>query len=126
MSFTRRAVAVASQDQKALSNIRPPQKSEDLDFRVLRFVEENPDRSQREISRALGLSLGGVNYCLKALIDKGLIKIENFRTSSNKLGYLYVLTPQGIAQRAALTKAEIEAMQLYVDAGETAEEVGKQ
>ena len=86
-----------------MPNKRPPQKSEDLNFRVLRFVEEYPDRSQREISRALGLSLGGVNYCLKALIDKGLIKIENFRTSSNKLGYLYVLTPQGIAERAALT-----------------------
>lgn len=123
-----------------MSNIRRPQKSEDLNFRVLRFVEEYPDRSQREISRALGLSLGGVHYCLKALIDKGLIKIENFRTSSNKLGYLYVLTPQGIAERAALTnrflrrklaeyealKAEIEAMQLYADATGTTEETGKQ
>ena len=123
-----------------MSNIRPPQKSEDVDFRVLRFVEENPDRSQREISRALGLSLGGVNYCLKSLIEKGLIKIENFRTSSNKLGYLYVLTPQGIAERAALTnrflrrklaeyealKAEIEAMQPYADASGTSEETGKQ
>ena len=123
-----------------MPNKRPPQKSEDLNFRVLRFVEENPDRSQREISRALGLSLGGVNYCLKALIDKGLIKIENFRTSSNKLGYLYVLTPQGIATRAALTnrflrrklaeyealRAEIEAMQLYVDANDTTEETGTQ
>lgn len=123
-----------------MTNIRPPQKSEDLNFRVLRFVEEYPDRSQREISRALGLSLGGVNYCLKALIDKGLIKIENFRTSSNKLGYLYVLTPQGIAERAALTnrflrrklaeyealKAEIEAMQLYADVTGDTEETGKQ
>jgi len=123
-----------------LSNIRPPQKSEDLNFRVLRFVEEYPDRSQREISRALGLSLGGVNYCLKALIDKGLIKIENFRTSSNKLGYLYVLTPQGIAERAALTnrflrrklaeyealRAEIEAMQHYADTNGTTEETGTQ
>lgn len=123
-----------------MPNIRPPQKSEDVDFRVLRFVEENPDRSQREISRALGLSLGGVNYCLKALIDKGLIKIENFRTSSNKLGYLYVLTPQGIATRAALTsrflrrklaeyealKAEIEAMRPYADASDLPEDPDKQ
>ena len=123
-----------------MPNIRPPQKSEDLNFRVLRFVEEYPDRSQREISRALGLSLGGVNYCLKALIDKGLIKIENFRTSSNKLGYLYVLTPQGIAERAALTnrflrrklaeyealKAEIEAMRRYADAGDLPEDPNKQ
>jgi EPS-associated MarR family transcriptional regulator len=123
-----------------LPNIRPPQRREDVDFRVLRFVEENPERSQREISRALGLSLGGVNYCLKALIDKGLIKIENFRTSRNKLGYLYVLTPQGIAERAALTnqflrrklaeyealKAEIEAMQRYAGANDPTEESAKQ
>lgn len=70
---------------------------------MLRFVEEHPDRSQREISNALGVSLGGVNYCLRALIGKGLIKIENFRNSHNKLAYLYVLTPQGIAERTTLT-----------------------
>lgn len=94
---------------------------------MLRFLEEHPDHSQRDISRALGVSLGGVNYCLRALIDKGSVKIENFKTSRNKLGYLYVLTPQGVAERAALTgrflrrkmaeyeaiKAEIEAMQRY-------------
>ena len=83
--------------------MRSSDKREDLDFRVLRFVEENPERSQREISSALGVSLGGVNYCLRALIGKGLIKIENFRTSHNKLAYLYVLTPQGITARAMLT-----------------------
>lgn len=108
--------------------MRLPEQREDLDFRLLRFLEEHPDNSQRAISRALGISLGGVNYCLKALMDKGLIKIENFRTSRNKLGYLYVLTPQGVAERAALTnrflrrkmaeyetlKAEIEAMQRYI------------
>jgi EPS-associated MarR family transcriptional regulator len=106
-------------------DMRLPEQREDLDFRLLRLLEEHPDNSQREISRALGISLGGVNYCLKALIEKGLIKIENFRTSHNKLGYLYVLTAQGIAERAALTnrflrrkiaeyeslRAEIEAMQ---------------
>ena len=86
-----------------MPNIRPSQKREDLHFRVLRFLEEHPDHSQRDISRALGISLGGVNYCLRALIDKGSVKIENFKTSRNKLGYLYVLTPQGVAERAALT-----------------------
>jgi EPS-associated MarR family transcriptional regulator len=94
---------------------------------VLRFLEEHPDHSQRDISRALGVSLGGVNYCLRALIEKGSVKIENFRNSRNKLGYLYVLTPEGIAERAALTgrflrrkmaeyealRAEIEALQRY-------------
>jgi EPS-associated MarR family transcriptional regulator len=83
--------------------MRSSEKREDLDFRVLRFIEEHPDHSQRDISSALGVSLGGVNYCLQALIGKGLIKIENFRTSRNKLAYLYVLTPQGIAARATLT-----------------------
>lgn len=123
-----------------MSNTRLSQRREDLDFRVLRFVEENPQRSQREISRALGLSLGGVNYCLGALVDKGLIKIENFRTSGNKLGYIYILTPQGIAARAALTnrflrrklaeyealKAEIEAVRRYTDANDVIEELPKQ
>lgn len=102
-----------------------PEKREDLHFRVLRLLEEHPEYSQRDISRALGISLGGVNYCLKALIDKGLVKIENFKTSRHKLGYLHVLTPQGIAERAALTnrflrrklveyetlKAEIQALE---------------
>ncbi|WP_066801106.1 MarR family EPS-associated transcriptional regulator [Sphingomonas soli] len=80
-----------------------PDKREDLHFRLLRLLEEHPEYSQRDISRALDISLGGVNYCLKALIDKGLVKIENFKTSRHKLGYLHVLTPQGIAERAALT-----------------------
>lgn len=107
--------------------MRHSPKRDDLHFRVLRFLEEHPDHSQRDISRALGVSLGGVNYCLRALIEKGSIKIENFKTSRNKLGYLYVLTPEGIAERAALTsrflrrkmaeyetlRAEIEAMQRY-------------
>lgn len=80
-----------------------PDKREDLHFRLLRLLENHPEYSQRDISRALGISLGGVNYCLKALIDKGLVKIENFKTSRHKFGYLHVLTPQGIATRAALT-----------------------
>jgi EPS-associated MarR family transcriptional regulator len=108
-----------------MSNVRSQQRREDVDFRVLRFLEEHPDRSQRDISRALGLSVGGVNYCLQALAAKGLVKIENFRTSSNKLGYLYVLTPQGIAQRMALTNrflhrklAEYEALKIEIEAME--------
>lgn len=114
--------------------MRPSEKHEDLHFRVLRFLEEHPDHSQRDISSALGVSLGGVNYCLRALIDKGLIKIENFRTSRNKLAYLYVLTPQGIAERATLTnrffrrklaeyeklKAEIQVLEREFAAGEPA------
>jgi EPS-associated MarR family transcriptional regulator len=79
--------------------------SEDTRFRVLRLIKENPNASQREIAEALGVSLGGVNYCLRALVCKGLLKIENFRKSGNKIGYLYLLTPEGIAEKTHLTEA---------------------
>jgi len=97
--------------------------SEDTRFRVLRLIEENPHASQREIASALGLSLGGVNYCLKALVGKGLLKIENFRKSGNKLGYLYLLTPEGIFEKTHLTEAflrrkmtEFEALREEIEA----------
>lgn len=76
---------------------------EDLRFKVLRMLENRPESSQRDIADALGVSLGGVNYCLKALIAKGHVKMNNFRESNNKLRYAYVLTPSGIAERALLT-----------------------
>jgi EPS-associated MarR family transcriptional regulator len=98
---------------------------EDTTFRVLRLLQANPDITQREIAQQLGMSTSGLNYCLKALIDKGLVKMHNFSQSKNKFGYIYVLTPQGMAQKALLTgrflqrklqeyetiKAEIEAIQ---------------
>jgi EPS-associated MarR family transcriptional regulator len=67
------------------------------------MLSERPHASQREIARELGISLGRTNYLLRALVAKGLIKIENFRTSPHKLGYWHVLTPRGIAERAALS-----------------------
>lgn len=75
----------------------------ELPFRVLRQLEANPHLSQRELSKSLGVSLGGVNYCLNALIAKGAVKIENFKNNQNKWVYAYVITPQGIAQKIALT-----------------------
>lgn len=75
----------------------------DLHFRILHLLEENPDISQREISRKLDISLGGVNYCLKALIDIGHIKIHNFNKNPKKIGYLYLLTPKGISEKVRLT-----------------------
>ena len=72
-------------------------------LKVLRILETNPQISQRELSEALGVSLGKTNYCLKALLDKGLIKIQNFRNSKNKLAYSYLLTPHGIEQKANMT-----------------------
>jgi len=72
-------------------------------LKVMRLLQENPDLTQRELAEQLGLSVGSVNYCLKALIEKGWVKMRNFIHSKNKFGYIYVLTPAGINQRAELT-----------------------
>jgi EPS-associated MarR family transcriptional regulator len=77
---------------------------EDTYFRVMRLLEENPDLTQRELAEKLGISVGGLNYCLKALMEKGLVKMKNFANSKNKFGYVYVLTPTGMAERAAITQ----------------------
>ncbi len=66
------------------------------------MLQDNPDLTQREIAQGLGLSTSGLNYCLKALIDKGWVKVQNFSQSKNKFGYIYVLTPLGISQKMAL------------------------
>ncbi len=76
---------------------------EDLRFRVLRLLENNPNLSQRQIAQALGVSVGRANYCLKAVTEVGFIKVKNFRNSQNKLAYAYTLTPKGIAEKTALT-----------------------
>ncbi len=76
---------------------------EDTKFRVIQLLEENPGLTQREIANKLGISLGGVNYCLRALIDKGLLKIQNSWENSSKVGYVYLLTPKGIYEKSKLT-----------------------
>ena len=76
---------------------------EDTYYRVMRLLEENPDLTQRELAEKLGVSVGGLNYCLNALMDKGLVKLENFQNSQHKFKYVYVLTPAGIAQKMAMT-----------------------
>ena len=72
-------------------------------FNVLRKIKNNPDSSQRQLAGELGFSLGKLNYCLKALQNKGLVKIKNFRKNPNKLNYFYVLTPKGLATKTQLT-----------------------
>ena len=72
-------------------------------FEVLRKVEKNPKSTQRELAKELGLSLGKLNYCLKALKDKGLIKINNFKRNENKERYFYILTPKGLVEKTKLT-----------------------
>ena len=72
-------------------------------LKALRLLEQNPEMTQRDLAEALGVSVGAANYCLKALVEKGWVKLENFQKNPNKLGYLYLLTPMGIAAKAQLT-----------------------
>ncbi len=76
---------------------------EDTRFRVLRALQQNPRITQRELAQRLGVSVGVTNFVLRALIDKGAIKIRNFRSSDRKLSYAYIITPLGIAEKVALT-----------------------
>lgn len=78
---------------------------EETSFQLLKILEENPSLSQRELSSRLGVSLGKVNFCLKALVDKGFLKVNNFRNSNNKLAYAYLLTPHGMEEKARMTVA---------------------
>lgn len=75
---------------------------DELRLRVLRAIEVNPELSQRQLALALGVSVGGVNYALKALVQRGFVKAGNFGKSDKKVAYLYLLTPQGAAEKAAL------------------------
>ena len=98
---------------------------EDLRFRILKLIEQNPELNQRDLAQELGVSLGKTNYVLKALVAKGMVKLDNFNRNQNKLGYAYLLTPSGIAEKSQLTlaflkrktkeyeqlKAEIESLQ---------------
>lgn len=76
---------------------------EDAHFKLLRLIDSNPDLTQRELAREMGVSLGKVNYCVKALVEKGWVKARNFRNSRNKLAYAYLLTPRGVEEKAAIT-----------------------
>ena len=78
---------------------------DELRLRVLRVLEVKPKISQRELAAELGVSLGGINYAIKALIERGFVKVNNFRKSGSKTPYLYVLTPQGVAEKASLATA---------------------
>ena len=76
---------------------------EDTHFRVLALIEKNPELSQRDLAKELGVSLGGVNYALRGLVEKGFIKAQNFSRSDKKLSYAYILTPTGLAEKSLLT-----------------------
>ena len=76
---------------------------DDTHFWVLKLMQANPGMTQRALAKELGISLGGANYCLQALVEKGWLKLQNFSQSKNKMGYAYILTPVGITEKAALT-----------------------
>jgi EPS-associated MarR family transcriptional regulator len=95
----------------------------DVHFRTLHLLEEQPTLTQRELAEKLGISLGGVNYCLKSLIDVGHIKAGNFKKNPDKSAYLYLLTPEGVVEKAKLTAgflrrkmAEYQALKKEIDA----------
>ena len=77
--------------------------TEDLRYKLLKLLAEEPQISQRDLAGRLGISVGKTNYCLSALVDKGLVKINNFRRANNKLAYAYLLTPRGIEEKARVT-----------------------
>ena len=77
--------------------------STEIHLKVLREIKGNPEITQRELAQQLNISLGKVNYCLKALIDRGWVKAKNFKNSNNKAAYAYLLTPKGIEEKAKIT-----------------------
>jgi len=80
----------------------------DNEYTLLKALKDNPEITQRELSIELGLSLGKTNYLMRALMDKGWVKLTNFRRSNNKIGYLYVITPKGITEKGILAKNFLE------------------
>lgn len=97
--------------------------SDELRYRILKVLEQNPGASQRDLAGELGISLGKLNYCLHALMERGLIKARNFKNSRNKLAYLYLLTPSGVEEKARIAYrflrqriAEVEALRKEIAA----------
>jgi len=117
------AIPLSTHSMQAPSTSRQTRQQEDTRFRLMQILHAKPDISQREMAKALGISFGGVNYCLNALMAKGLVKVHNFSQSQNKFGYVYLLTPAGIAEKMALTGSflkrkmdEYEALRLEIEA----------
>ncbi len=94
----------------------------EAECKVLLEIHSNPETTQRHLSEKVGISLGAINYCLAALVDKGLLKVQNFKKSKNKLGYIYILTPKGLTKKTIMTKeflklklAEYEALKIEIE-----------
>ena len=115
--FLCRAVACRDKASKSISV------NDTLSFQVMKALEKAPEQSQRALSERCGVSLGSIHYCLKALIEKGYVKAQNFKNAQNKLAYAYILTPAGINLKKELTiaflrrkQAEYEALQEEIKA----------
>jgi EPS-associated MarR family transcriptional regulator len=105
-----------------IERVRSNMLSDEMRYKLLKLIEVNPEMSQRSVARELGISLGKVNYCLNSLIQAGLIKATNFKNSRNKSGYMYLLTPRGLREKARVTGRflqrklrEYEALQTEIE-----------
>ena len=115
-------------------------KTQENHLKVLRHLEDNPSVTQRELAEALGISLGKTNYCLKTLINKGMVKAKNFKNSANKRAYLYILTPKGIEAKARISvrflqrkveeyealRIEIEQLKIELKSNEESQSINNQ
>ena len=105
--------------------------NQELEYRALKILEQQPDMTQRELAEALGVSLGKTHYLVKSLIDVGWVKLDNFQKSDNKWGYAYLLTPKGIVEKAAITarflvRKQREYSDLQLEIQQLQEEVKQQ
>ena len=105
--------------------------AEEIRYEILKLLERDPEMSQRQLAVALGVSLGKANFCLNALIDRGLVKVRNFTSNPSKKGYMYILTPKGIEEKAKITlrflaqkRAEYDAIRREIEV--LSQEVAKQ
>jgi EPS-associated MarR family transcriptional regulator len=112
---------------------------DEIHYRLLKVLEETPDVTQRELAARLGISLGKANYCVRAVLGRGWVKMDNFRRNPNKMGYVYLLTPKGIEEKTRLAvrflrhklhefdalKVEIERLQLEVESSAASKYVAK-
>ncbi len=89
--------------------------SDELSYRIFKLLESNPDLTQRELAHRLGISLGKTNYCMRALVEKGWIKVSNFKNSNNKLAYVYLLTPSGLMRKMQVTRRFLQRKQAEYD-----------
>lgn len=110
-----------------MSNVSPPR--DDLDYQLLRQIDNQESTSQRALAERMGISVGKVNYCLRAVVERGWVKVNNFRRADQKLAYAYLLTPAGVSAKLRLTRAflarkEREFEQLHAEIAELRRKVG--